>query len=87
MWRSWVLAWLSLLGAVSHAQGAGDAPPVHECPVLPVPIHVPASAPAALAVVAEADTFLLILLANVEFSQADEIAFGDTDHDGANARA
>jgi hypothetical protein len=52
--------------------------------VLPLPIYPRAIVPAVHAVAAEADTLPLVLLASFEYSQSDAIAFGDTDHDGAN---
>jgi hypothetical protein len=55
--------------------------------VLPVPMHVTSSAKSGIEVVAELDTFPLGLLADLEFSFSGEIAFGDTDHDGANELA
>ncbi len=51
--------------------------------VLPLPIHTFAHARTTSAVVASVDTFPLTLLANLEFSYAGAMDFGDTDHDGA----
>ncbi len=51
--------------------------------VLPLPIHRFAHVGPASAVVASVDTFPLTLLANLEFSYAGAMDFGDTDHDGA----
>lgn len=54
--------------------------------VLPVPIHTFGGA-SAWVVAVEADTFPLTLLAEVDFSYYPGMAFGDTDHDGANELA
>ena len=55
-----------------------------ECNVLPVPIHLCGSSLIPSTIYAKEDTFPLTLLANVEYSYGYGIAFGDTDHDGAN---
>jgi hypothetical protein len=52
--------------------------------VLPLPILKPMNTVTVPSVVAEGDTFPLTLIGSVEFSESGTIAFGDTDHDGAN---
>lgn len=73
---------LVVLPCLCASSGRAD-----ERTVLPVPIHTLRKASAAPVVVAMGDTFPLALLANLAFSHAGGMAFGDTDHDGANELA
>jgi hypothetical protein len=66
--------------------GAGSARS-DEHSVLPLPIYGPTHTIAATTVAAEGDTFPLAMIGSVEYSEAYTIAFGDTDHDGANELA